>query len=200
MHIISVDFQKDFTAVWGACYQLRPCVEFVQKNIIPHCRKQGVRIAEIVSDYRQPRPGDLFAHCEPGNPGFESDLPADIKHPQPWIKGMHSPLWVRDNGGLAEKTPGKPYQDPAGFTNWLTAVVGDPGEDNDLLLMGLTLDCCVLCTAQELFFRGYRVNFLIEALDTYSGSQEEKHSLFATPLANWGRPVSWDEVREGRGA
>ena len=195
MHIISVDFQKDFTAAWGACYQFRPCIEFIQESIVPHCRKQGSRIAEIISDYRQPRPGDLFAHCDPGSPGYESELPADVKHPQAWIKCMHSPLWVRDNGGLAEKTPGKPYQDPVGFTNWLTTVVGLPGEDNDLVLIGLTLDCCVLCTAQELFFRGYRVNYLIEALDTYNGSQEEKHSLVTTPLANWGRPVSWQEVK-----
>ena len=195
MHIISVDFQKDFTAPWGACYQPRSCVEFIQNIIVPHCRKQGIRIAEIVSDYRQPRPGDPFAHCEPGTPGYESELPADVKYPQAWIKCMHSPLWVRDNGGVADELPGKPYADPGGFTDWLAAVVGPPAEDNTLVLMGLTLDCCVLCTAQELFFRGYRVNFLIEALDTYSGSQVEKESLFISPLANWGRPVSWQEVR-----
>ncbi len=195
MHIISVDFQRDFTAPWGACYQPRPCVAFIQNDVVPYCRKQGIRIAEIISDYRRPRPGELLTHCEPGSPGYESEIPADVKHPQPWIKCMHSPLWVRENGGLADKLPGHPYPDPAGFTSWLTAVVGPPSDDNALVLMGLTLDCCVLCTAQELFFRGYQVNFLIEGLDTYSGNQGEKHSLFITPLANWGRPVSWKDIR-----
>ncbi|MCF8056874.1 MAG: isochorismatase family protein [Desulfocapsa sp.] len=196
MRIISVDFQKEFTAVWGACYKARPCVEFIRKNVVPHCREHGGRIAEVVSDYRQPRPGLVFAHCEPGTPGYESDIPEDVRYSQPWIKCMHSPLWVRENGGLAEKTPGNPYQDPSGFTDWLAAVVGPPKENDALLLIGLTLDCCVLCTAQELFFRGYQVKFLVEALDTYSGSQEEKHSLLTTPLVNWGAPVYWQEIRK----
>ena len=195
MHIISVDFQKDFTAAWGACYQPRPCVEFIQKIVIPHCRKQGIRLAEIISDYRQPRPGDPFAHCEPGTPGYESELPAAVKHPQVWVKCMHSPGWVRENGGVAAKSPGTPYSDPTGFTNWLAAVVGPPEHNNPLVLIGLTLDCCILCTAQELFFRGYRVEVLMEAVDTYSGRQGEKESFFITPLANWGRPISWQEVR-----
>jgi nicotinamidase-related amidase len=199
MHIISIDLQKDFTAAWGACYQPRPCVEFIRKSIVPHCRKHGIHIAEIVSDYRQPRPGVPSIHCEPGNPGYESVLPADVKHSQVWIKCMHSPLWVRENGGLADNSPGKPYQDPAGFTDWLTAVVGSPEENIEIHLIGLTLDCCVLCTAQELFFRGYQVKFLVEALDTYNGSHAEKHSLFATPLANWGRSVSWQEIKEEKG-
>jgi nicotinamidase-related amidase len=196
MRIISVDFQKEFTAVWGACYKPRPCVEFIQKIIVPHCREDGIRIAEIVSDYRQPRQGVAFVHCEPGSSGYESDLPADVRHPQSWIKCMHSPLWVRENGGVTKKSPGRPYQDPTGLTNWLTTVVGPPQENDPLVLIGLTLDCCVLCTAQELFFRGYQVSYLIEALDAYNGSQEDKHSLLETPLVNWGRGVSWQEIRK----
>jgi nicotinamidase-related amidase len=194
MRIISVDFQKEFTTVRGACYKRRPCVEFIKRNVVPHCRKHGIRIAEIVSDYRQPRPGLPFVHCEPGTPGYESDLPEDVRHPHAWIKCMHSPLWVREYGGVAEKTPGSPYQDPTGFTDWLTGVVGPPKENSELLLIGLTLDCCVLCTAQELFFRGYRVSFVTEAVDTYNGSQEDKLALFTTPLVNWGGAVSWQEI------
>ena len=196
MHIISVDFQKDFTTTDGACYQARPCVNFIQEVVVPHCRRHGIQIAEILSDYRQPRPGVPFVHCVPGTPGYESELPDDIKHPLVWIKCMHSPVWVRENGGVAAKSPGTPYPNAKSFTNWLTDVVGPPENNTPLVLIGLTLDCCLLCTAQELFFRGYRVEFLLEAVDTYSGSQEEKHSLFNTPLANWGRVVSWQEIRE----
>lgn len=195
-HIICVDLQRDFTAVGGACYHFRPCVHFIRETLVPHCRKHGIQLAEIVSDYRQPRPGDPFAHCVPGNPGYESELPADVKCPQVWVKCMHSPVWVRENGGLAAKSPGTPYPDPKGFTNWLAAVVGPPEENNTIVLIGLTLDCCVLCTAQELFFRGYRVAFLVEAVDTYNGSLEEKQSLIKGPLANWGRSVSWQEIKE----
>lgn len=194
-HFISVDFQKDFATVGGACYQDRPCVGFIQEILVPHCRKNGIRIGEIISDYRPPRPGALFAHCVPGTLGYESQLAVDVKDPQVWVKCMHSPVWVRENGGVAEKMPGEPYQDPNGFTSWLATVVGSPQENHTIILIGLTLDCCVLCTAQELFFRGYRVRFLIEAVDCYNGSQEEKQALFNTPLANWGKPVSWQDIR-----
>ncbi len=113
---------------------------------------------------------------------------------------MHSPIWVRENGGVAATPPGEPYQDPMGFTNWLVTVVGLPQENHIIVLIGLTLDCCVLCTAQELFFRGYQVRFLVEAVDSYNGSSEEKQSLFNTPLANWGKAVSWQNIRNRRGA
>jgi nicotinamidase-related amidase len=196
MHIISVDMQRDFSTSGGACFQVRPCVDFIQKILVPHCRKHGIQLAEIVSDYRQPRPGAPFAHCVPGTPGYESDLPVDIKHAQTWVKCMHSPVWVRKHGGIAANSPSPPYSDAKGFTNWLATVVGPPQENHSIILIGLTLDCCVLCTAQELFFRGYRVKFLVEAVDTFSGSQEEKQSLFNVPLANWGQPLSWQEFKK----
>ena len=198
MHFISVDLQKDFTNRDGACYQYRPCVEFIQERLVPHCRKQGIRMAEIISDYRAPRPGILLAHCEPGTPGYASELEVEVRNPQSWVKCMHSPLWVRENGGVAAKVPGEPYQDPNGFTNWLTTVVGNPRDDHAIVLIGLTLDCCVLCTAQELYFRGYPVHFLTEGVDSYSGSQVEKQSLFNSPLANWGKPLPWQDIRKGR--
>ena len=194
MLFISVDFQKDFTAPWGACYQPRPCVDFIQERVVPHCRKHSINVVEILSDYRPPRPGIPFPHCEPGTPGYESDLGTGLTHSQPWVKCMHSPLWIRENGGVADKNPGVPYQDPTGFTDWLTSVAGPPQESLAIVLMGMTLDCCVLCTAQELFFRGYRVKYLVEALDTYSGSQKEKYFLLTTLLTNWGHPLSWEEL------
>jgi len=194
MHIIAVDLQRDFTTEGGACYHFRPCLHFIREILIPFCRNQGILVAEIKSDYRQPRSGAPLAHCEPGTPGYESDLSDDVRYPEVWIKCMHSPVWVRENGGLAAKSPGPPYPDPMGFTDWLTTVVGPPAEHNPIVLVGLTLDCCVLCTAQELFFRGYQVEFLVDAVDTYNGNQEEKQFLFQGPLVNWGRPVSWQEM------
>jgi nicotinamidase-related amidase len=73
--------------------------------------------------------------------------------------------------------------------------VGSANETEAVVLIGLTLDCCVLCTAQELSFRGYKVKFLVEAVDTYCGSQEEKQAILKVPLANWGQPISWEQLR-----
>jgi len=92
MHIISMDLQADFTVVGGACYHFRPCVHFIKETLVRFCRKHGIQIAEIISDYRQPHPGAPFAHCVPATSGYESDLPADVKHPQVWVKCMHSPV------------------------------------------------------------------------------------------------------------
>ncbi len=196
VRIISVDFQKDFSAEGGACYRVRPCTDFIRDVLVPHLRQRDARVAEIVSDYRLPRPGDRFECCVPGTAGYESEIPDDVKHPRVWIKCMNSPIWVRENGGVADRPPGLPYPDPAAFTAWLNGTVGSVDEAGDIVLIGLTLDCCVLCTAQELSFRGYRVRFLVEAVDTYSGSAEEKRALLQVPLANWGQPISWAQLRD----
>ncbi len=194
MRIIAVDFQKDFTASDGACYRVRPCVNFILETLVPHCRKYGLRIAEIISDYRPPRPGTHFAHCVPGTTGYESALPADVKYSPAWIKCMHSPVWVRKNGGRAGVVPGLPYPDPGGFNQWLLDRIGPPQNESPVILIGLTLDCCILCTAQELEFRGYQVRFLVEGVDTFAGCPKQKLNLFETPLAFWGQPIPWLEL------
>jgi nicotinamidase-related amidase len=194
--IVSVDFQKDFSAEGGACYRPRPCVDFIKNELVPYLCERELTVAEIVSDYRLPRPGDEFECCVPGQPGYESEIPEEVKHPSVWVKCMNSPVWVRENGGLADRPAGIPYPHPGAFTEWLGATVGNPQESSDVILIGLTLDCCVLCTAQELRFRGYRVRFLVEAVDTYSGSQEEKSAILKTPLSNWGKPISWQQLRD----
>jgi nicotinamidase-related amidase len=194
--MISVDFQKDFSAEGGPCYRVRPCTDFIKDVLVPHLRQRDSRVAEIVSDYRLPRPGDEFECCVPGTVGYESEIPDDVKHPRVWVKCMNSPVWVRENGGIAGKPAGLPYPDPAAFAAWLSATVGSVEETREIVLIGLTLDCCVLCTAQELSFRGYRVKFLVEAVDTYSGSSEEKGALLKVPLANWGQPISWEQLRD----
>ena len=69
-----------------------------------------------------------------------------------------------------------------------------------IVLFGLTVDCCVLCTAQELNFRGYNVYILEEATDTYSGSLEEKEIVLNNPpLTNWAEKISWEEVKSSVG-
>ena len=195
IRIISVDLQKDFSGPGGACYLPRPCVGFIAGTLVPYLRARGLQVAEIVSDYRLPRPGDQFECCVPGQPGYESEIPPDVRHPWVWVKCMNSPAWVRENGGAPEKAPGLPYPDPAGLSAWLQATVGGPEEAGEVVLIGLTLDCCVLCTAQELAFRGYAVRFLAEGVDSYNGTAAEKEALLKVPLTNWGLPISWEELR-----
>ena len=67
--IISVDFQKEFSAKGGKHYRQHPNVDFIKKILVLFLRKNGIKIAEIVSDYRQPRPGDLDDSTRPGEIG-----------------------------------------------------------------------------------------------------------------------------------
>lgn len=193
--IVSIDFQKDFTTEGGICYKLRPSVDFVKSTLIPFLEKYNLNIAEILSDYRQPRPGDRGNCCRPGEWGYESEIPERVKDKDTWIKCMNSPIWVRDNIGDPTKQPGLPYQEPKKFSQWIEKVIGKP-EDTDVVLIGLTLDCCVLCTAQEFDFRGYKVKILKEAVDAYSGSSDEKEALCKTPIKNWADVINWKEVQQ----
>ncbi len=192
--IISIDFQKDFTAEGGIFYKPRLSVDFVKNTLVPFLEKKNVKIAEIISDYRQPRPGDRGDCCHPGEWGYESEIPESVKEKDIWIKCMNSPIWVRDNIGDPTKQPGIPYQDPKKFSEWIEKVIGKP-EDTEVILIGLTLDCCVLCTAQEFKFRGYKVKILKEATDAYSGEQSEKEILCKTPVENWADVITWEETQ-----
>lgn len=194
--VICVDFQKDFSSPGGLAYRIRPCIDFIKSELTPYFRQHGLKIAEVVSDYRLPRPGDEFESCVPGTPGYESEIPQDIKYEPVWVKCMNSPVWIRENGGQADKMPGLPYPNPTAFSEWLYRTIGRPDEVRAVVLIGLTLDCCVLCTGQELSFRAYPVNFLIEGVDTFSGDQPEKESLLKTPLTNWGQALSWVKFKE----
>ncbi|MCD6383078.1 MAG: isochorismatase family protein, partial [Thermoplasmata archaeon] len=85
--------------------------------------------------------------------------------------------------------PGPPYPDPGAFEGWLTAVLGG---EREVLLIGLTADRCVLATAQELTYRGYKVYVLEEGVDTSSGKEEEKRRvLHNVPFTHWAEAVSW---------
>lgn len=108
---------------------------------------------------------------------------------------MNSPIWTRKNIGVPGKKPGLPYQDPKAFGGWLDKTVGKPNKTN-IVLIGLTLDCCVFCTAQELTFRAYNVRILAEGVDVYSGKSKEKAMVLNNyPLSNWAEPVSWNALK-----
>lgn len=192
--IISVDFQKDFTAKGGICYKQRNSVDFIKNTLVPFLRRDNIKIAEIISDYRQPRPGDRGNLCHPGEWGYESEIPKDVKLKNSWIKCMNSPIWIRKNIGISDKKPGLPYQDPVKFNKWLLKTVGKSGEVQ-VILIGLTIDCCVLCTAQELNWRGYKIKILEEAVDSYSGNLNEKEQILNNPpLINWAKIISWEKL------
>jgi len=194
--IISVDFQKEFSAEGGKHYRPHPCTEFIKNIIVPALIEKDIKIAEIISDYRQPRPGDDDDSTRPGEKGYESEIPEEVKLKPVWIKCMNSPIWTRENIGDANGKPGLPFQDPKAFTKWLNSTVGTPEEVDSIVLIGLTIDCCVFCTAQELTWRGYTVKILKEAVDAYSGKQEETNMILTNPpLLNWAKVISWEELK-----
>ena len=195
--IISIDFQKDFTLEGGCNYKThRPSVDFVKNTLVPFLRKHKIKIYEIVSDYRQPRPGDRGDSCHPGELGFESDISDDVKDKKVWIKCMNSPLWMRKNIGVSNKKAGLPYQDTKAFEKWLLTNIGKPQDNKEIILIGLTADCCVLSTAQELTWRGYKVKILEEATDVYKGSLEDKKAALKLMESNrWAEVITWKEFK-----
>ena len=194
--IISVDMQKEFSAEGGKHYMPHESVKFIKDTLIPFLRENKLKVAEIISDYRQPRPGDLDDSTRPGENGYESEIPEDVKIKKIWIKCMNSPIWTRKNIGKANKKPGIPYHDPKAFGKWLDSTIGKPEEVNEVVLIGLTIDCCVFCTAQELKWRGYTVKILQEAVDVYSADQKEKEIILNNPpLLNWAKTISWEKLK-----
>ena len=194
MQFVSVDFQRDFTAPGGKCFRPRACVPFIKNDLVPFLRLHPARLFEIVSDYRLPRPGDEFECCLPGTPGFESEIPLDLKCGRTWIKCMNSPVWTRDFAGAPSQAPGLPRPDPQGFAAWLAETLGPPQSAGEIVLIGLTLDCCVLATALALTHRAYDVYYLVEAVDAYSGDPEEKRFLLASAAGNWGTPLGFADL------
>lgn len=194
-NFISIDLQKDFTDPDGKAYRVRPCVDFIKNTPIPYFEKNDLKIGEIISDYRQPRPGDRGDCCWPGTKGYESIIPDSIKKQPIWVKCMNSPIWTRNNIGDPKKEPGIPYQDGNKFQKWLDGIIGPINSNIEVVLFGLTSDCCVLSTAQELDWRGYKVLILKEAVDNYSGDQDEKELVLNNPpLTNWAQVVNWNDI------
>ncbi|MDP6156231.1 MAG: isochorismatase family protein [Candidatus Thermoplasmatota archaeon] len=191
---IAVDMQYDFTRPGGACYFPRPCTDFIKSILLPALSERGIRIHEIIADYRQPRPGDPRDICHPGEWGYRSEIPDEAKYDDIWIKSLNSPSWTRVNAGDPDGAGGLPIADHENFTRWLHKGIGIP-DVTKIVLFGLTLDCCVFCTAQDLMFRGYDVLILEEGTDTRSGDGIEKEYLLnKPPLIYWAKPIRWDDL------
>lgn len=161
---ISVDYQVEFADPRGKFFCLGNSVSFINTILIPFLKENHIKINEIVSDYRQPRPTKSGNYCDPNDIGYMSLIPEEIKK-SVWVKAMHNPIWIRNNGGIKNASPGYPYPDPEGFTNWILGSIGKPSEDLEVILFGETMEVCVTSLAQELYHRGYRVNILYEATD-----------------------------------
>ena len=190
---LSVDLQNDFTTEGGKHYTPKASVSFMKETLFPFLTGKNIRINEIISDYRQPRPGDRDESCVPGIWGHESIVPKELVKAR-WLKCMNSPLWIRENIGDPNKEPGLPYQDTDKFTTWLTTNLGKPGEVTPIVF-GLTIDCCVLSTLQELSWRGYYPWVLKEAVDHYSGKPEDKEVVLKTVASNWVEVISWADLK-----
>lgn len=196
VRIVAVDLQRDFGEEGGTDYRPRPCVDFIKTTLLPFLGQRDIKLAEIISDYRSPQPGAEYHCCVPGTPGFESLIPSARKLKSCWIKSMTSPVWVRENGGVADAAPGLPYPDPAAFQTWVNEVLGPSDAVEAVVLIGLSLDCCLLCVAQELSFRAYRVFYLVEGVDTYSGCSKEKEMVLNSVARFWARALSWEELQQ----
>ncbi len=191
---ILVDLQNDFASEGGKYYSPKPSVNFLKNTLFPFLTKNNLKVNEIISDYRQPRPGDRGDCCHPGTWGYESLLPEELRKSL-WVKCMNSPIWIRENIGDANNTPGVPYQNSQGFTHWLEKNIGNP-KDATPVLLGLTIDCCVLSAAQELSWRGYYPLILAEGVDHATGKTEDKNKIFDTPLSNWAKVINWSDLKE----
>lgn len=108
---------------------------------------------------------------------------------------MNNPIWVRENIGNGNLVARLPYQDPESFNKWLLNNIGKPEKVDLVVLFGLTMDCCVLCTAQELKYRGYNVKMLYEATDPMKNDKEYKILLVTdSPLLVWSGVIHFEEL------
>ena len=151
---ISVDIQNEFAAKGGKFYSRKPSIHFLNKKLFPYFRAHHIKVNEIISDYRQPRPGDGGDGCYPGEWGYASLIPNDLRKSL-WIKCMNSSIWIRKNIGIANKKPGLPYPDSEKFGKWIAKNIGKPSHVRPVIF-GLTIDCCVLSAVQEFTWRGFK--------------------------------------------
>lgn len=185
---IAVDIQNEFISG-------KPCITFIKEVFFPFLKEKNIKVNEIISDYRQPRPGDAGDGCHPGTWEYESIIPNDLRKSL-WVKSMNSPIWIRENIGEKEKEPGIPYPDSEKFKKWLEENIGSPTEVIPVIF-GLTIDCCVLSTTQELRWRGYEPIIIKEAVDHASGKEEDKQAVLEkSALRWWARSMSWEEFKQ----
>ena len=55
----------------------------------------------------------------------------------------------------------------------------------------------MLCTAQELTWRGYDVYILFEGTDLAGGDEDYKKQLLTkSPIFNWSSVICWDDLKK----
>jgi len=192
-YFLSVDFQYDFADKNGK----NPCIgtspKFVKEQLLPWLKDKGIKVLEIVSDYRLPRGKSKNESCVPGTKGFESLIPNEAKLPQRFIKCMHNPTWGRDNIGDSSQTPSDVYPMPERFTEWANTQM--PDKQKPVVLFGETLECCILNVSQELYYRGYKVYVIYEASDPMSERQDYKDEIaFHSSLSIYATVLHFDEI------
>jgi hypothetical protein len=197
--MVAVDIQDEITQPSGKMYNpARKSWKFLREVLFPFCLAHNTLIRDLVSDYRLPRTGDEFHACDPASKGFRSSIHPSILHPRKWVKSMNLCVWTRLNAGMEEMdtSPFEPHPDVIGFERWAHRVLGKPGE-NTIVLIGYTLECCVLATAMWLSHMGYVVRILEEGVDTNSGTLESKAAIFQYVLGEngWAEPISWEELQ-----
>jgi nicotinamidase-related amidase len=195
-NFLSVDLQNDFASEGGMYYVPGEAMGFIRDVLVPFMRERSLEALEIISDYRQPRKGDPRDCCRPGEWGFISNLPDDIRKGKRWVKAMNSPVWTRKGAGDPNVIPEEPYQDPDDFGRWLTDNLGAPEGQRNIIVFGLTLDRCVLSTVMELSWRGYRPVVLTEATDLSNGDPAGKNMfLRSIPFIHWGETMTFNDLK-----
>ena len=190
---IGVDIQNEFATKGGKFYSPKPSVRFLNRVIFPYFKNNNIKVNEIISDYRQPRPGDGGDGCHPGEWGYQSLIPDNLRK-SIWIKCMNSPIWIRENIGVENKKPGLPYPDPTAFGKWINTNIGKFNEVIPVIF-GLTIDCCVLSTIQEFRWRGFEPIVIIEAVDHASGKEKDKNLVLEkTAISWWAKAMNWEKI------
>ena len=193
--LLCVDLQNDFSSEGGSFYEFRPSVQFLIDTFFPFLQEKGIKVSEIISDYRQPRPGDDRDCCRPGEWGYESIIPDIVRNGRQWIKCMNSPVWTREGIGDPDSKPGEPFPDPDGFRVWMEEHIGTREEIDSVVVFGLTADCCVLAAVQEFRWRGFDVRVLVEGTDLRHGGRiEKKQFLTSPPFTFWGSSINYNEL------
>lgn len=188
-----VDFQYDFAEKGGINFNKGSSVNFIKNTLFPWLKSNNLKSAEIVSDYRLPRGKSNNESCVPGTKGFESLLPNELRNGQQWCKCMHNPLWVRENIGVPNAKIGDIFQDPVGFSHWVSAHL----PQKNIVLFGLTADCCILHVAAELYFRGHDVYCIYEATDPMNERLSHKDFILKhSSLSIYSKILHFDELDE----
>jgi hypothetical protein len=193
VYFLCVDYQYDFVSPEGKAGVIGNSPLFIADTLIPFLVAKDFKVSEIISDYRLPRGKSHSESCVPGTQGFQSLLPDHVRYADPHIKCMHSPLWTRNNIGIADQPLGKEYQAPELFNDWVSRHF--PDKTIPIVMFGETMECCLLNVAQELYFRGHNVYILYEATDPMPERQSFKDDIsHHSTLSLYAKSITFKEL------